>query len=87
MVAKESVVSALEILFTPAEIAAFFTPLTAYSFMVFSLLYMPCIAALATIRRELRSIKWTLFAIVYQTVIAYAVAFLIYQGGKLLGFS
>lgn len=87
MVAKESVVSAIEILFTPAEIAAFFTPLTAYSFMVFSLLYMPCIAALAAIRRELGSIKWTLFAIAYQTVIAYVVAFVIYQGGKLLGFS
>jgi len=55
--------------------------------MAFSLLYVPCIAAFATIRREMNSWKWTLFSVVYQTGVAWIVAFLIYQIGRLAGVS
>lgn len=62
-----------------------FTPLRAYAFMAFTLLYLPCVAAFATIRREMNSWKWTLFTVSYQTGIAWIVAFVIFQGGRLLG--
>ncbi|WP_321421183.1 ferrous iron transport protein B [uncultured Methanobacterium sp.] len=63
-----------------------FTPLSAYAYMVFILLYIPCMATLATIRRETNSWKWPAFAAVYTFVVAYAVSFVVYQGGMLLGF-
>jgi ferrous iron transport protein B len=59
-----------------------FTPLTAYSFMVFVLLYFPCVAALAAIRRE-SGLRWALFTAFYTTGIAWIVAFGIYQVGGL----
>jgi len=46
---------------------------------------VPCIAAFAAIRREMNSRKWTLFAVTYQILFAWLVAFIIYQGGRLLG--
>jgi len=61
-----------------------FGPVNAYALMVFCLLYTPCIAALATIRRETRSTRWTLMLVVFQLVLAYAVAVLVYQIGSLL---
>lgn len=96
LVAKEAVVATMGILHgvkgageNPTElvtaIQAVFTPLKAYAFMSFTLLYMPCIAAFAAIRREMNSWKWTLFAVGYQTGVAWLVAFIVYQGGKLLG--
>lgn len=63
-----------------------FTPLSAYAYMVFILLYIPCMATLATIRRETNSWKWPAFAAVYTFLVAYAVSFVVYQGGMLLGF-
>ena len=63
-----------------------FTPLSAYAFIVFVLLYIPCIAMLATVRRETNSNIWPLFMIGYTTTIAWIMAFIIYQGGKFLGF-
>ncbi len=63
-----------------------FTPLSAYAYMVFILLYIPCMATLATIRRETNSWKWPAFAAVYTFVVAYTVSFVVYQGGMLLGF-
>ncbi|MBB5325468.1 Fe2+ transport system protein B [Anoxybacillus tepidamans] len=51
------------------------------------LLYVPCLATVATIRKETSSNKWTFFSIGYALCIAYLVAFSIYEGGKLLGFS
>ena len=63
-----------------------FTPLSAYAFMVFILLYVPCMAVLAVIKRETNSWKWPLFVIFYTTVLAWMFAFIIYQGGKLIGF-
>ena len=62
-----------------------FTPLAAYSFMVFILLYIPCLATTATIYKETGSKKWTGFSIVYALVLAYLLSFIVYQGGKLLG--
>lgn len=64
-----------------------FTPLTAYAFMAFSLLYMPCIAAFAVIKREMNSWKWTFITVLYQTGVAWLMALLIFQVGKLFGLS
>ena len=63
-----------------------FTPLSAYAFMVFVLLYIPCMAVLAVVKRETNSWKWSLFMVGYTTAIAWIFAFIVYQGGKLLGF-
>ena len=98
LVAKEVVVSTMGILYGLGDIGentsqlvatlqGAFTPLTAYAFMAFTLLYMPCIAAFGAIKREMNSWKWTLAAVGYQTGIAWIVAFIIYQGGRLLGLS
>jgi len=64
-----------------------FTPLSAYSFMVFVLLYVPCMAVLAVVKRETNSWKWPLFMIFYTSIVAWTAAFIIYQGGRLIGFS
>ena len=64
-----------------------FTPLSAYALMVFVLLYVPCMATLAVIKRETNSWKWPIFTAVYMTSIAWVMAFIVYQGGLLLGFS
>ena len=60
-----------------------FTPLSAYSFLVFNLLCAPCFAAIGAIKREMNSAKWTWFAIGYQCVFAYAMALVVYQLGML----
>ncbi len=62
-----------------------FTPLSAYSFMVFVLLYVPCIAVVAVARRETGSWGWALFMVGYTTALAWIVSFSIYQAGRLLG--
>lgn len=59
------------------------TPLTAYSFMVLQLLYIPCAATVATIYKETNSKKWTLFSILYSLFFAYIVSLIIYNLGKL----
>ena len=61
-------------------------PLSALSFMFFTLIYIPCLGALGAMYRELGSMKWTLFAVGYSLTLAWVVAFIIYQGGMLLGF-
>ena len=61
-------------------------PLVAYALMVFVLIYSPCLAALAVMKRETNSWKWPAVSFVYSTTLAWVVTFLIYQGGKLLGF-
>lgn len=63
-----------------------FTPLSALAFMVMSLLYTPCVATLATIRKETNSIKWMIFTAAYTFLVGYTAAVLVYQIGKLLGF-
>ncbi|QXM06838.1 ferrous iron transport protein B [Crassaminicella indica] len=72
--------------FASALKAAGFTSLSAISFMVFSLLYIPCLAVIGVIKRETNSWKWTGFSVVYTFVVAWVVAFLVYQIGGLLGF-
>lgn len=92
--AKESIISTMNIIyFVPDEaslqglMAVHYTPLAAYSFMAFILLYIPCLATTATIYKETGSKKWTAFSIWYALVIAYILSLLIYQGGKLIGLS
>jgi ferrous iron transport protein B len=63
-----------------------FTPLVALSFMVFVLLYFPCIGVLAAIIKESGSWKWGLFTVFYTTGVAWLLSFILYQGGSLLGF-
>ncbi len=94
-VAKESVVGTLGILYGVAgdvlesgtllypALQAAFTPLQAYSFMIFALLTTPCIAAIAAMKKELGSWKWLIFALVYELVVAYVAALLVYQLGSL----
>ena len=62
------------------------TPLTAYIFMIFSLIYVPCIATLSVIRRELNSWKWALFSASYTILLAWIVSFVFYRMGLLMGF-
>lgn len=91
--AKEAIISTMNIIyFVPDEaslqglLSDYFTPLAGYSFMVFILLYIPCLATVATIYKETGSKKWTAFSMGYALIIAYLVAFIIYQCGKLLGY-
>ncbi|MFC1632176.1 ferrous iron transport protein B [Candidatus Omnitrophota bacterium] len=62
-----------------------YTPLAAFSLMVFILLYLPCLSVLAVIKRETNSWRWPVFVAGYTSVVAWLAAFLIYQGGSLLG--
>ena len=82
--AKESVVSTLTILFgSTAELLSALTPLSALSLLVFSLLYTPCIAAVASIRRELGA-RWAIGVILYQCAIAWVAAFIVHLIGMLI---
>ncbi len=83
-IAKESVVSTLEILLGGAAIASLFTTRSAVSFLVFTLLYTPCVAAVATIRRELGSALKTAGVVAMQCAVAWAVALAAYTLGGLL---
>lgn len=90
-IAKESVISTLGILtgagadVSAAALASLFTPVTAASFLAFTLLYTPCVAAISAVKRELRS-GWKAFGVsVSQCLIAWVVAFLVYHAALLLG--
>jgi len=65
-------------------IAQHFTMLSAYSFLVFNLLCAPCFAAIGAIRREMNNAKWTVFAVAYQCIFAYVMAFMVFQFGSLV---
>ena len=96
--AKEVVVSSFSVLFSINNInsaagmaalsgilgASGFTSLNAYALMIFCLLYTPCIATIATIKRETRAWKWTIGMVVFQLVLAWVVATLVFQIGRLL---
>lgn len=62
-----------------------YTPLVAYVLMIFTLLYVPCMAVVAVIKRETNSWKWPLFTVVYTTALAWTVSFVVYRAGLLLG--
>ena len=82
--AKEGVVSTLTILFgSTAELLSALTPLSALSLLVFSLLYTPCIAAVASIRRELGA-RWAIGVVLYQCAIAWVAAFIVHLIGMLI---
>ena len=89
LVAKENIVGTLGVLYSGGSgtvyqaLAAAFTGITGYSFLVFNLLCAPCFAAIGAIKREMNSPKWTWFAIGYQCGFAYAVALMINQFGGL----
>ena len=83
-IAKESVVSTLEVLLGNAAITSLFTTRSAISFLVFTLLYTPCIAAVATIRRELGSRIKTVGVVLLQCVVAWLAAYIAYAVGGLL---
>jgi ferrous iron transport protein B len=97
-VAKEIVVSTLGVLYAAgADVneesealrrslrTSGITPLGAYALMAFVLIYIPCLATVAVIRRETNSWKWTVFSISYSLVLAWVVSFLIYQGWRIIG--
>ncbi len=79
LIAKESVVSTLHIVFGAEGIAAHFTPVSAYSFMLFCLLYMPCVSAFVTVKKELGSWAGACRNALFQTAVAWLVAFAFYQ--------
>lgn len=62
----------------------FFTPLLAFSFMLFILTYFPCIGVVAAIKRESGNWKWSAFTVIYTTVVAWLVSFTVYQTGMLI---
>ena len=97
LVAKEEVVSVFGVLYGVAgdamemveagfteglaPIAAHFTGLSAFSFLIFNLLCAPCFAAIGAMKREMNSARWTWFAIGYQCAFAYVIALIVYQLG------
>lgn len=92
--AKEVVVSTMNIIYhapdtagLESQISQVFTPLSSISFMAFILLYIPCLATVGVIKKETASWKWTFFSMGYSLVLAYFVSFVIFQGGRLLGWS
>ncbi|WP_330365011.1 ferrous iron transport protein B [Anaerovorax odorimutans] len=89
--AKEAVVSTLAVLIGASDqaslstlLTSIFTPLSAYAFLVFCLLYMPCVATLATVKREMGGWKNAILVVFAQTTIAWIVAFLIYKIGSFI---
>ncbi len=93
LIAKENVVATFGSLYAGLDetsedghelweiVAAKFTPLAAFSFMLFNLLCAPCFAAIGAINREMPNRKWTLFAVAYQCSLAYVVSLIVYQLG------
>lgn len=98
LIAKEEVVNTFGVLYNNAAelsengeeiwalVAADFSALTAWSFMIFNLLCAPCFAAMGAIKREMNNAKWTLAAIGYMCVFAYCISLIVYQiGGLIIG--
>lgn len=87
ILAKESVVSTLSVLFgSTAALHSLLTPLSAFSLLVFCLLYTPCLAAIAAVRRELGG-RWAIGMVAFQCTVAWLVSLLIFHAGRWLGFS
>ena len=88
VIAKETVVGTLGTLFGSEEkltsiLPNFFTPLSAYAFMIMSLLYIPCIATIGAIHRETGSFRWTLFSFIWSLFVGWSISVLFYQIGRL----
>ena len=88
--AKEAVVSTLAVLTgtnmagLPAALGGIFSPLAACSFLAFTVLYTPCVAAVNTVRKELGGAKYSLWVVLFQTGVAWIMGTLIYQAGSLI---
>ena len=80
--AKEAIVSTMGILYPSNTALSAFTPVTAYAFMVFVLLYFPCIATISTLRKEIGA-KWAWFSVVHSLILAWVISFAIHQLGML----
>jgi ferrous iron transport protein B len=95
-IAKEIVVGSLGVLYGVGEDEGAlteslqadptFTPLSSLGLMIFTLVYVPCVATVGVIKQETGSWKWTLFSVFYSTGLAWLLAFIVYNGGKLLGY-
>ncbi len=91
LLAKEVIVGTLGVLYGVGEegltavLGSQWTALSAYSFMVMTLIYIPCVAVIGAIKRETNSWKWTFFAVGYSLVLGWIMSFIVYQGGRLLG--
>ena len=89
--AKEAVVSTLAVLTGTSMdglgqvLSGFFTPLSAFSFLIFTLLYTPCVAAVSAVKREMGSVRNMLAVVLFQTGLAWAAACIVYQAGRLFG--
>ena len=84
--AKESVVSVLQVLFNEqGGVTAAMSPLSAAALLVFSLLYTPCVAAVASVKSEL-GVKWAVYLVIWQCAVAWFAAWLIRMVGVLAGF-
>ena len=88
--AKEAVISTMAVLAAAgpgmsmsAMLSEIFTPLTAYGFLVFTLLYMPCVATLGAVKRELGGWGYALLVVLFQTTVAWIVSFMIFRVGSL----
>ena len=95
-IAKEAVVASLSMFYgfsltassaavATALASTFTTPLSAFAFLVFILLYVPCVAAVAAIYKEMNSLKWTLISLGWQLGVAYVISMVIFQLGCLVG--
>ncbi len=82
--AKELVVSTLNIVY--GNVTNYLTPLQAFVLCLVSVIYIPCLATIATIYTETKSIKWTLFEISYNLILATTIGIIVYHFGKFLGF-
>ena len=91
-IAKEAVVASLSMFYgfsltasgtAIAAAMAGFSPLSAFSFLVFILLYVPCVAAVSTLYKEMRSLKWTAASVLWQIGVAYVISAVVYQVGGL----
>jgi len=97
IVAKEVVVGSMGVLYAVGDkeheeseglrevLRQHFTPLSAFAFMLFVLLYIPCVVAFITVIRELKNWKWSVFSVSYQLLLAWTSATIVYQVGKILG--
>lgn len=90
--AKEAIVATFGMVYGTGEealagvLSQYFTPLSAYAFMVMTLLYSPCAATIGIIKKETNAVKWALFSVCYSLLIGWGAAVIIYQAGSLLGF-
>lgn len=92
LVAKEAVISSMTVLYGASSqealgsmLPGLFTPAAAYAFMVFVLLYIPCLAAFGAIKREMNSWRWALGTAAMQLGVAYLFSFIAYRIGSMLG--